>query len=81
MYGSRASLTGPVAVRPALRRFPAPRPAPIVLEHPGVWPDRAFLTILNLILLGLGMMLLPVLLPFVAGRRLFGRRRPTPFVF
>ena len=81
MYGSFASLTGPVTVRPAAHRLPPSRLAPIVVERPALWPTRAFPTILSLILLGLGMMLLPVLLPFVAGRRLFGRRRSTPIVF
>jgi hypothetical protein len=32
----------------------------------------------RLILLGLGMALLPILLPFVAGGRLLGRTRPPP---
>jgi hypothetical protein len=37
--------------------------------------------LLRLVLLGLAMMLLPILLPLAAGRRLFGHRRRTPVIF
>ena len=54
-------------------RSPVARPIPAVVAPRTIWPNLRLFPLLGLVLLGLAMMLLPILLPFVAGRRLFAR--------
>ncbi len=54
-------------------RRPAARSIPVVAVRRRIWPHLKPFSLLGLVLLGLAIMLLPILLPFVAGRRLFSR--------
>ncbi|HEV2676355.1 MAG TPA: hypothetical protein VGV37_17650 [Aliidongia sp.] len=75
MHGSFADIKSYTAIQRPVRR------ATIATPRPAEWPGRGLLPLLGLILAAAAMMLLPLILPIIGLRRVFGRGKGAPVLF